>query len=103
MSRAKLVIPSVVTKKKSGFIMLTIPDEIADDVSRIIEKLCRKGYVQKTTNASDGRNADIIITIKGLDTMASLDHLDDGFIHLFRNLSEKEIKLLNSLLDKLRG
>jgi DNA-binding MarR family transcriptional regulator len=73
------------------------------DVSRIIDKLSRKGYVERTECSKDRRNVDIIISQKGLEILAELDFIDDEFKKTFGKLNEKEIRQLNDLLDKLRG
>lgn len=73
------------------------------DVSRIVDKLARKGYLERTECPNDRRNIDIIITQKGLDMLAQMDHLDDVFKDMFSHLDDKEIRQLNELLDKLRG
>ncbi|MDZ4664436.1 MAG: MarR family transcriptional regulator [Bacteroidota bacterium] len=73
------------------------------DVSRIIDKLIAKGFVERKECISDRRNVDLLITDKGLNTLASLDHIDESFHDLFKNLSKEDIKTLNSLLDKLHA
>jgi DNA-binding MarR family transcriptional regulator len=71
------------------------------DASRIVDKLIAKGFVERRECKADRRNVDLFITQKGLDMLASLDHVDESFIELFKNLSKEDIKNLNDLLDKL--
>jgi DNA-binding MarR family transcriptional regulator len=71
------------------------------DVSRIIDKLITKQFVERKECKSDRRNVDLMITDKGLKLLSSLDHIDESFHDLFKNLSAEDIKTLNALLDKL--
>jgi DNA-binding MarR family transcriptional regulator len=73
------------------------------DASRIIDKLKAKGFVERHECPNDRRNVDLLITAKGLDLLKSLDHLDEEFKTIFKNLSVSEVKQLNDLLDKARG
>jgi len=73
------------------------------DVSRIIDKLIAKGFVERHECKADRRNVDLLITKKGLNLLTSLDHVDESFVELFKNLSKEEIKNLNDLLDKLHA
>ncbi len=73
------------------------------DVSRIVEKLVRKDYVERKECASDRRNVDISITDTGLELLEHLDQLIDPFQEIFTVLSEEELIQLNALLDKLRS
>jgi len=73
------------------------------DTSRIIDRMLLKQLVEKKLNEKDKRLVDITITQKGLQLLEILDnqnHLLDGIV---ANLSETEVKMLNDLLDKMRG
>ena len=71
------------------------------DASRIVDKLLKKGFVQRRESKKDRRNVDLLITDKGLKLLESLDYIDDSFHDLFKNLSKEEINQLNLLVDKL--
>ncbi|MFN4285448.1 MAG: MarR family winged helix-turn-helix transcriptional regulator [Lacibacter sp.] len=73
------------------------------DTSRIVERLLVKGLVSKTVNPHDKRLVDVTITAAGLRLSKKLDKLDEAIEALAANLTVKEAKLLNALLDKLRG
>ena len=73
------------------------------DASRLVEKLRLKGFVERKTCSSDRRNVDVVITEKGMDLLKKLDKMDEDFKIHFSGLNDKEIKMLNDLLDKLRG
>jgi DNA-binding MarR family transcriptional regulator len=75
----------------------------ASDASRIVEGLRKKGLVQRELNAKDRRRVDVIITQKGIQLLNSIEQRSremDGFL---ANLDDEEIKMLNSLLDKIRS
>jgi DNA-binding MarR family transcriptional regulator len=73
------------------------------DVSRIVDRLVQKGYVQKNINDLDKRALDIVISKKGLKLLEKLDKEIDFSAFISPNLTEEEAVQLNHLLDKCRG
>ncbi len=74
------------------------------DVSRIIDKLFAKGYVLRTECSFNRRQKDILISKKGLELLRQIDSKEAEMdMPLKKNLSLEEAKLLNELLDKIRG
>lgn len=73
------------------------------DASRIVDKLYRKGFLERKECPDDRRNVDVIISEKGLELLKSLDYIDDENKQILKNLTIAEIKQLNELLDKARG
>lgn len=85
---------------------LQIRDRMLDkmsDTSRIVDRLVLKNLAKKTISKKDKRLVDVTITSKGRNLLDKLDkspQLIDGVVN---NLNEEEAKLLNRLLDKIRG
>lgn len=73
------------------------------DASRIVDKLHRKGFLERKECPNDRRNVDVIISEKGLELLESLDYVDEEYKQMFKKLTVAEIKQLNDLLDKARG
>lgn len=73
------------------------------DVSRIVEKLREKGYLQRQECPNDRRNVDITITEKGLAELKKIDSLIEPLESIFDVFSPLEINMFNELLDKLRS
>jgi DNA-binding MarR family transcriptional regulator len=73
------------------------------DVSRIVEKLREKGYLERKECPEDRRNVDITITEKGLENLKELDAIVATTETLFDVFSPLELKMFNELLDKLRS
>ncbi|SEL05527.1 MarR family winged helix-turn-helix transcriptional regulator [Parapedobacter koreensis] len=73
------------------------------DVSRIIDRLVSKGMVTRGVCDRDRRAVDVMITQKGLDTLAELEDNMLMMDILQENISEDECRILNELLDRLRG
>ncbi len=73
------------------------------DVSRIVEKLREKGYLDRKECPDDRRNVDITMTEKGLEQLKLLDELIEPLETLFEIFSPLELNMLNELLDKLRS
>jgi len=73
------------------------------NASRIVDKLITKNLVDRKICPADRRRVDVIITEKGLKLLEKMDSIADEWESHFQNLSLKEAKQLNFLLDKLRG
>ena len=73
------------------------------DASRLVERLRSKGFVERSISKEDRRRADVLISKEGLRLLKKLDKLSDEFDKMLKNLTVKEAKTVNNLLDKLRG
>ncbi|MFM2233391.1 MAG: hypothetical protein RJB31_2092 [Bacteroidota bacterium] len=73
------------------------------DTSRIVDRLLLKGLVDKKTCPSDKRLVDISITEEGKKVLAKIDQKEKEMMAVIANLNEEEMKILNGLLDKMRG
>lgn len=73
------------------------------DVSRIVEKLFERQLVTRCENSIDRRQKDVSITESGKELLKKMDDCERKVDTLLINLSEEEVKLLNDLLDKIRG
>jgi DNA-binding MarR family transcriptional regulator len=83
----------------------TITERMLDkmsNASRLVEKLRKKGLVNRQPCPGDRRQVDIRITEKGLSLLATLDQEMDQLDHSLINLEEGDAYRLNELLDKLR-
>ncbi len=73
------------------------------DTSRLVDRLLQKDLVERRICESDRRKVDVVITKKGLELLKKIDMTDNEMDEFMSNLSQKEAKTLNDLLDKLRG
>ncbi len=73
------------------------------DASRIVDRLTAKDLVLKKTCPSDRRLVDVTISGKGLRLLEVMDTKIDALDNGLGSLTEKEAKVLNQLLDKLRS
>jgi DNA-binding MarR family transcriptional regulator len=73
------------------------------DVSRLVERMRVKGFVERKICPNDRRKADVLITAEGLNLLSKVDKLDAQFNSIFNELNENEAKKINTLLDKMRG
>jgi MarR family multiple gene transcriptional regulator MgrA len=87
--------------------IMQIRDRMIDkmsDTSRLIERLQKKGLVEKKPSAQDKRQSDVRITPQGLSLLAEIDGklygLDEATCSA---LTDAEAAQLNGLLDKLRN
>lgn len=71
------------------------------DASRIVERLRKAGFVERVQSTRDRRAVDVIITRKGLNTLATIDTLEDEMQRPAQNLNEKEAAQLTALLQKM--
>lgn len=74
----------------------------SSDVSRIVDRLFEKDYVDRKENSFDRRQKEISISKKGLVLLSEMDECEKKVDSLLKNLSLHEITELNRLLDKIR-
>ncbi len=72
------------------------------NASRLVEKLRKKGLVERLTSKDDRRACDVMITKQGLNLLLKLDKAEDEWTKMFSHLSDAEIRKVNTILDKLR-
>jgi DNA-binding MarR family transcriptional regulator len=85
-----------------GFLKERMLDKNSD-VSRIVDKLYDKGFVERKENPIDRRQKDIQITDKGLGLLSNTDQCEQKVDTLLNKLSPAEVTELNRFLDKIRG
>lgn len=73
------------------------------DVSRIVDRLVAKSLVERKERKDDRRQKDIKITSKGLSLLSEMDGEEVAMDSKLHTLTEKEVKTLNELLDKIRS
>ena len=71
-------------------------------VSRIVDRLLKKGLVERTESKTDRRLKDVLITTKGIQLLEKLKIFENTEDDILSGLNQKEINVLNSLLDKIR-
>jgi DNA-binding MarR family transcriptional regulator len=72
------------------------------DTSRIVERMQKKGLVNKEICPTDKRLVDVVISEDGIQLLAKLDAHNEVLDNILSKLSVEEAKLLNFLLDKIR-
>lgn len=85
--------------------MMDIASRMLDrssNVTRIMEKLLQKQYVERVKSELDKREVKMKINENGLDLLAQIDASFKETNPHFTALSEVESQLLNALLDKMR-
>ncbi len=74
-----------------------------NDVTRLVDKLFKKGYVKRQLCKDNRRKIDIHISEKGIAFLKELEEpVKKQLSPLKKNLTEKEAEQLSYLLDKLR-
>ncbi|MCW3086697.1 MAG: transcriptional regulator, MarR family [Sediminibacterium sp.] len=72
------------------------------DTSRIVERLLKKGLVEKKVCPSDKRLVDVIISKKGIVLLERLDKKNGELDDILQSLTPEDAAALNRLLDKMR-
>lgn len=73
------------------------------NTTRLIDKLLLKDLVTRNVCLDNRRKIEVLITQKGLDLLTELDpKVDEHEEQFANNLSESELSLLNTLLEKYR-
>jgi DNA-binding MarR family transcriptional regulator len=73
------------------------------DTSRIVDRLIKKGLVDKTMHKSDKRMVSIAITERGLQLLSKIDTRQEELDNIASKVTPQQGEALNYLLDKLRG
>ncbi|MFT2818123.1 MarR family winged helix-turn-helix transcriptional regulator [Leifsonia sp. A12D58] len=73
-------------------------------VSRLVDRLVSRGYLEKEIDPADGRGAIIGLTQSGYDLFRRVarDHMVTITNHMSGSLDEAELKQLTALCDRLR-
>ncbi len=77
--------------------------ERMSNASRIIDRLERKGLVERKVCKSDRRAKDVLITQKGLDVLEEVNVATKGWMKKFKSISEERVNEANEVLDELRA
>jgi len=72
------------------------------DTSRLVERLCSKGWVNREACCGDKRLVDVTISQQGIDFIDKIGGLDEYVESIYKNLTLEEARQLNTILDKLR-
>ncbi len=72
------------------------------DTSRLVERLCTKGWVDRSACEKDKRLVDITISPEGVAFIENLTNMDHTLERLYSKLSPEEASTLNKLLNKIR-
>lgn len=74
-----------------------------NDVTRLADKLFKKGFIKRQLCKNNRRKIDIHITEKGLAFLKNVEEpIKKSFLPMKKKISEKEAELLSELLDKIR-
>lgn len=73
------------------------------DASRIVDRLFRKGLVNRVPSPRDRRLVEVRISEEGLRLLSLIDKDAETMHGGMGALTEEELRQLNSLLDRLRG
>jgi DNA-binding MarR family transcriptional regulator len=72
------------------------------DVSRIVDRMVRKGLIERAICPSDKRQADLRLLPKGETVLAATDPVIESYSERQRAISAADLIKLSSLLDRLR-
>ena len=75
----------------------------SSNASRIVDRLVAKELSDRRVCPKDRRSVDVVITRKGLSLLEKIGKKQDEWDKELMTINKNEAKILNSLLDKLRG
>lgn len=71
-------------------------------VTVLVNKLEKLGYLKREASDEDSRSTNIVLTQKGEDFQATFEKISKNLNEmLYKNLSDKEIEILEELLKKI--
>lgn len=77
--------------------------ESGRDLTRLVDKLVKLGYLNRTTCPTNRRKVDITITTRGRKVASQIDKDIFEFMDGIAKLNNDEAETLSMLLDKVRG
>jgi DNA-binding MarR family transcriptional regulator len=83
-------------------IMSRMIDKMSN-ASRLVEKLRKKGLIERVICEHDRRQVDVVITNKGMQLLKEADKNMDSFISIESLITKAEAIQLSLLLEKIRG
>ncbi len=76
----------------------------APDLTRMLDRLVRAGYVTRARTGADGRQSIATITPKGRELLAGMQGMARSVVkHMQRRITDREAKTLSKLCEKLYG
>jgi len=72
------------------------------DASRLVDRIAQKNLVERTPCEEDKRLVDVSLSKAGLELLVKVEESNPQMDKLLGKLTEKEAKVLNDLLDKIR-
>lgn len=101
------VLGIVQTERKQGLPSLEVARRMVQklpDITRLVDRLEKAGYVRRRRSETDRRVVYVIITEEGLERwLAVRDVLEDFAAGLVNQLNEEELVTLNDLLNKFKS
>ncbi len=85
-----------------GYIIDVMLDK-GRDLTRLIDKMVKLGYLTRTTRPDNRRMVDIHITEAGIEMTIQLKKEIEEVLMALCNIKEEEALTLSNLLDKVRG
>ncbi len=73
------------------------------NVSRLVEKLHQKGYIERTECATDRRVCFVSLSAVGIEILNAIDQTIPEMFQHFEKISADEAAVLVKLLEKMRG
>jgi DNA-binding MarR family transcriptional regulator len=73
------------------------------NASRLIDKLEKVSLVKRIQCPNDRRQVEITVTQKGIELLKKINPLIENLKDTLSEISEDEARILNGLLDKMRG
>ena len=72
------------------------------DTSRMVDRLCQKGLVARSTCPSDKRLVDVVLSEAGQQLLTNLDQINEEIDNILGKLSDEQAHQLSDLLDRIR-
>ena len=89
-------------QKHKAIMLSEIQDRMINknsNTTRLIDKLIEKKYVTRTVNKTNRRKINVSITTTGLSFLEEIDTLENDIV---KNIEDKELLTLNTILEKTR-
>lgn len=89
-------------KPISVTVLKNVMVEKSPNITRLLDKMCAKGWVERGKNKKDARCIEVVITEKGRIVLHQIEKEAEKNPLMENSLTNQELDQLNSLLNKLR-
>ena len=81
----------------------TLMIEKSPNTTRLVDKLIKKGFVERERSEKDRRVVFVMITDKGKELLKTIDDNPGTYLEFMDKMTDEEAKLVSEILERIRS